>query len=269
MFARDPELRIGTSSWSSKDWVGPFYPPGTRPERFIEHYATRFDTVEIDATFYRMPTSRNVSAWRSRTPDGFRFAVKTPRSITHDKVLVDADDEMRIFLDIIAGLGERLGPILLQFPYFNKKAFACPAPFLDRLDTFLAKLPKELPFAVEVRNKPWVSPALALCKQHRVALAFIEQAWMPKAHEWGKRLDELPTSFAYVRWLGDHKAIEELTSTWNKLVIDKTDILKSWAGVIRGIREKNVKVFGFFNNHFAGYGPGSIEMFEEIYRQTR
>ena len=93
MFAGDSNLHIGTSSWSSKDWVGPFYPTGTRPEHFIEYYATVYDAVEIDATFYRMPTVRNVDAWRRRTPSGFTFAVKTPRIITHEKCLIDAEDE--------------------------------------------------------------------------------------------------------------------------------------------------------------------------------
>lgn len=93
MFAGDSEMKIGTSSWSSKDWVGPFYPLGTRPERFIEYYASVYDAVEIDATFYRMPTLRNINAWRSRTPPEFVFAVKVPRIITHDKCLVDAGDD--------------------------------------------------------------------------------------------------------------------------------------------------------------------------------
>ncbi len=93
-------LHLGTSSWSSKDWVGPFYPPKTKPGDFISHYAEVYRTVEVDATFYRIPSERAVDAWRSKTPDGFKFAVKTPRVITHDKILVDAEDDMKHFIDI-------------------------------------------------------------------------------------------------------------------------------------------------------------------------
>ena len=266
MFAKDKGLRIGTSSWSSTDWVGPFYPEGTQPEAFIEYYSGRFDTVEIDATFYRMPSARNVAAWKSRTPEGFKFAVKTPRTITHEKVLLDAEDDMRLFLDIITKLDDRLGPILLQFPYFNKKAFETKTPFLERLDEFLQILPEQHRFAVEIRNRAWVRDVHTLCKSHKVALAWIEQAWMPSAVDWPKLTGGPSTDFAYLRFLGDHKGIEEMTTRWDRLVIDQTGTTRCWVDIIKDLRARAVEVNGYFNNHFAGFGPGSIALFEALYQ---
>ncbi len=266
MFASDPDLHVGTSSWSSKDWLGVFYPPKTPPEAFIEYYASKYDTVEIDATFYRMPTARQVDAWTRHTPEEFTFAVKTPRVITHEKTLVDAEDDMLFFLETIAGLGKRLGPILLQFPYFNKQAFADKRIFFDRLNEFLNRLPKDKPIAVEVRNKAFVGPALLeVCQSNGAALAWVFQAWMPGADAWLKLLPRLTVDFAYLRLLGDHKAIEELAVTWDKLVIDRTDVLREWAGLTASLREAQIKVFGYFNNHFVGHAPGSVEQFRNLY----
>ncbi len=266
MFASDPHLHIGTSSWSSKDWRGVFYPPKTPPAAFIEYYASEYDTVEIDATFYRMPSGQQVDAWTRRTPEGFTFAVKTPRVITHEKVLVGADDDMRLFVDTITGLGGRLGPILLQFPYFNRQAFADRRIFFDRLGAFLRRLPKGLRVAVEVRNKAWVGPELLeVCQANGAALAWVSQAWMPEARAWLKLLPRVTAGFAYLRWLGDHKAIEAITETWDRLVIDRTEVLREWSEATRSLREAQLEVFGYFNNHFAGHAPGSVEEFRKLY----
>ncbi|MBN2717017.1 MAG: DUF72 domain-containing protein [Deltaproteobacteria bacterium] len=258
-------IRLGTSSWSTRDWIGPFYPPGTRPEAFIEYYATQFSCVEIDATFYRPPTVRNVDAWARRTPDGFQFAAKVPRLITHDKLLVDATDDMMSFLDTMSRLGNRLGPVLLQFPYFNKQQFAGPQPFLERLDRFLCSLPSTFRLVVEVRNKWWIKPPLQnLLKSHGVALAWVEQAWMPNAGEWFAQTGGPSANFAYIRFLGDHKAMDALTSTWDKTVVDRTDVLKQWAPVVKDLLNRDVQVYGFFNNHFGGHAPDSLRQFSAI-----
>jgi uncharacterized protein YecE (DUF72 family) len=273
VFAGDARLRIGTSSWSSKDWVGPFYPTGTRPERFIEHYSSVYDTVEVDSTFYRPPSNTQIRAWRSRTPDGFLFSLKTPRIITHDKVLVDAVDDMRRFVDTVSGLRERLGPILLQFPYFNRRGFPAPEQFFDRLERFLDVLPEHARYVVEVRNRAWVGRRLQqLCGERRVAVAWVEQAWMPTARQWPELTGGPSTDFGYVRWLGDHKAIEKLTNRWDRLVLDRSAVLDAWTDVMLGLRSDSRYVFGYFNNHFAGHAPASVEQFrrrmEERYPQS-
>lgn len=266
MFEGDDGLRIGTSSWSERDWVGVFYPPRTPAPRFIEHYSTIYDTVEIDSTFYHAPAEGVVDRWAERTPDHFRFAAKTPRSITHEKVLDGALGEMRLFVETMQRLGPKLGPILLQFPYFNRRAFDGPEPFLERLDRFLGQLPPGPRYAVELRNKAWVIPlAQKVCRAHGVALAWVEQAWMPSADEWPRRLGGPSADFAYIRFLGDHKAIEEITDRWDRPVIDRRPVLERWLPVLRQLRADGVDVYGFFNNHFAGHAPATIDLFTRLW----
>ena len=266
MFEGDDGLRIGTSSWSERDWVGCFYPLKTPPAKYIQHYSGVFDTVECDATFYRMPTEKMISGWCERTPENFRFAAKVPRLITHEKVLDNAKDDLLLFVEIMQGLGDRLGPLLFQFPYFNRKAFSGPEPFFERLDHFLEDLPTGPRYVVELRNKAWVVPAAQeICSRHGVALAWVEQAWMPSAREWSKRLGGPSADFAYIRFLGDHKAIEQITDRWDQVVIDQRQVVARWVPVIRALREQGVEVFGFFNNHFAGHAPATIELFRELW----
>ena len=114
-------LYVGTSSWSSQDWLGSFYPKDLKPGQLIQYYATQFRAVELDSTFYSIPSKTVVSAWREKTPPGFIFAAKVPSVITHQKVLKDCQKEFTSFLSALGVLEERLGPLLLQFPYFNRQ----------------------------------------------------------------------------------------------------------------------------------------------------
>ena len=106
-----PHLKLGTSSWSSKDWLGKFYPQGTAPRDFIGRYAERFPTVEIDSTFYGTPGVRTVENWRDQTPETFVFAAKVPQVITHDKCMEDCARDLAAFLNTMAILGPRLAPV--------------------------------------------------------------------------------------------------------------------------------------------------------------
>ena len=147
------QIHLGTSSWMADGWVGSFYPPGTRQADFLTHYARRYDTVEIDSTFYRIPAAKTVQQWRERTPDGFTFAAKVPQSITHEKMLVDVEDDLKAFLKVMDLMGDKLGPLLFQFPYFNRQKFRGVGFFLERLEPFLRRLPKGYQWAVEVRTR--------------------------------------------------------------------------------------------------------------------
>ena len=172
-------LLVGTSSWSSSDWLGPFYPPNLKPSQFIEAYARRFRAVEIDSTYYSIPSPHVVAGWREKTPPGFVFAAKIPGVITHEKVLKDCQPEFTTFLKNIELLGDRLGPLLLQFPYFNRNVFASREPFEKLLRPFLQALPNDFKFALEIRNKNWLSwDFLELLRDHSVAFALVAQAWM-------------------------------------------------------------------------------------------
>jgi|SRR6202521_2563748 uncharacterized protein YecE (DUF72 family) len=148
----DHLLRLGTSSFTAEGWEHGFYPKGMQPRDYLSYYATQFNTLEIDATFYRIPAVSTVKGWHAKTPADFLFALKTPQDITHERVMIDTDSLMNEFLRATEPLGEKLGVILLQFPYFNKKAFAAPAEFLARLKTFLEKLPAALRPAAQARH---------------------------------------------------------------------------------------------------------------------
>lgn len=265
-----PNLRLGTSSWSSEDWVGPFYPAGTPPADFLNLYAQRFDTVEVDSTYYRIPSESMVRNWRARTPPEFIFAAKFPQVITHKKVLRDCREELGDFLRAMALLEDRLGPLLLQFPYFNKQAFARPEDFLVLLEHFLDELPDVFSYAVEVRNKNWINARLldALRKKN-VALALIDHPWMTPVAQLLSKHDVVTAGFTYIRWLGDRKGIEAKTQHWDQVIIDREDEMRTWIPVIRQLLKRGINVMGYFNNHYAGFAPGSIELFRQVWGRMR
>lgn len=263
-------LRLGTSSWSSEDWVGVFYPSGTAAAGYLAEYAKHFDTVEVDSTFYRTPSSSMVKNWHDRTPPGFLFAAKVPRTITHDKVLEDCSAELKEFLGVMDLLGDKLGPLLFQFPYFNKKAFAKADDFLARLEPFLARLPGGYSFAVELRNKNWIGPHLLdMLRKKKTALALIDHPWMPPISQLVDKLDLVTADFTYIRWLGDRKGIEEKTKHWDRILVNREREMEVWIPEIRRLLARPTRVYGYFNNHYAGFAPGSISLFQQVWKRLR
>jgi uncharacterized protein YecE (DUF72 family) len=274
-------VRLGTSSWSADSWVGSFYPAGTPAADFLPWYAKHFDTVEIDATFYRTPSPAMVEGWKRKTPDGFIFAAKAPQVITHEKRLEGVDEDVNAFLKVMSGLGDRLGPILFQFPYFNKTDLPSPVPFFDAMKKFVKTLPAGFKFAVEVRNKNFLVPAfLETLRSRRVSLALIDHPFMLKASEYRKRMDLLTSDWIYVRWLGDRMGIEkqireeilagapqpaeDVKLTWDKVVVDREKETVDWVAAVRDLSPK-FETYGYFNNHYAGHAPASIALFKKIW----
>ncbi|NJN14126.1 MAG: DUF72 domain-containing protein [Planctomycetes bacterium] len=260
----------GTSSWSEKSWVGPFYPDKTPPGEFLAYYATHFPAVEADVTYYRIPGERMVEGWARKTPPGFELCAKFPRSIVHGGEAARPDPECVLvpervgadverFTSVMKLLGEKCGPLVLQFPYFNKTVFGGPGEFLERLDPFLAALPAGHRYAVEVRNGAWVRPPLLkILRKHRVALVLVELAYLPHPAKLAKQQELITTDFAYARLIGDRKAVDAKTKTFDRLVLDKSEDLDLWATLLREIREKVPKTYAFANNHYAGHGPATI-----------
>jgi uncharacterized protein YecE (DUF72 family) len=258
-------IRLGTSSWTAPSWEGPFYPKGLPSSRWLEHYAQQFDSVEIDATFYRIPEERTVDAWRDRTPPGFLFAAKVPQVITHEKMLENCLEETTAFLKVMQRLGDRLGPLLLQFRYFRKAEMPDPKPFLERLERFLPSLPPTMRFAVEVRNRSFLGERLFdMLRRQGIALAFIDHPWFPGVDEMMKRRAARTAPFSYIRWLGDRVEIEKRTTSWDALIVDRRAEMRRWAAAVRTLQAEERSVLGYFNNHYAGYGVGSIRLFREI-----
>jgi len=265
-----PEIRIGTSALSAAGWEGSFYPKGMKPADYLPFYATKFDTVELDNTFYRRPPVSTVQGWNAKTPSGFIFAAKVPQVITHEKVLIDCQDDLKYFLKTIDALGDKLGPLLFQFGYFNQKAFKTQADFLSVLKPFLKTLPKGYQFAVEIRNKNWMNAEFAdVLRDRGVALTLIDQSWVPRPWELKEKFDLVTADFSYVRWLGDRKGIEQETKTWDKTIVDRKGDLKRWADILKEmvLNKKLRKLFAFANNHYAGHAPAAVKLFQDLWKR--
>jgi uncharacterized protein YecE (DUF72 family) len=269
-----PNIFLGTSSFTASGWEGSFYPIGMRSKDFLRHYSTQFQTVEIDSTFYGTPAASTVTNWNEKTPADFIFAAKVPQVITHEKVLVDCEPEFDEFIERMQLLGDKLGPMLLQFPKFDKWVLKRPDEFRARLQPFFQRAAdlNAGPFAVEVRNKDWLDPKLTdLLREHNVALALTDTSFMPRPWEMKGALDLVTADFTYVRWLGNRKGIEEQTTTWGKTMIDRQADLRSWVVVLRRlVEDKRVrKIFAFANNHYAGHAPTTVKLFMNLWNDKK
>jgi uncharacterized protein YecE (DUF72 family) len=255
------ELRIGTSAFTAAGWEGSFYPVGMKPADYLTYYATKFNTVEIDSTFYRTPAPKTVKGWADKVPKGFVIAAKVPQVITHEKCLVDCHDDFAEFVDTMDFLvDDKLGPLLFQFPYFNKDTFKTGDEFLARLKPFLKTLPKDYKFAIEIRNKSWLTEKFAdLLREHKVALALQDQSWMPLPS--GMAFNYLTADFTYVRLLGDRKGIEKQTKVWDKVIVDRKKELRGWVDVCQHIVKRGVSTFVYVNNHYSGHAPKTVADF--------
>jgi uncharacterized protein YecE (DUF72 family) len=182
-------IHIGTSGWHYPHWRGPFYPPGLKPDGYLDHYARHFNTVEINNTFYKLPARETLADWRARTPAGFVFACKASRYITHMKKLKDPADSTRAFFAAVDALGGKLGPVLFQLP---PRWRADPA----RLAGFLAALPGGRRYVFEFRDESWFTTGVYdVLAEHNAALCAYDLG--------GNRSPvERTADFAYVRLHG-------------------------------------------------------------------
>jgi uncharacterized protein YecE (DUF72 family) len=261
-------IRLGTSAFTAAGWEGTFYPAGMAARDFLTYYATKFDTVEVDSTYYRTPAAAVVTGWASKTPAGFLLAAKVTQSITHEKCMQDCDAEFETYLDTMRLMGDKLGPLLLQFPYFGRETFQEGGEFVARLKPFLEKLPKQegLRFALEIRNKVWIDAEfLDLLRAHNVAFVLQDQSWMPRPAELFAKYDPITADFTYIRWLGDRKGIERVTKVWDKTVIDRTAEMQEWVKYCKVIQKRGITIFGYANNHYAGHGPATVATFLDLW----
>ena len=159
---RVPRLRVGCSGWNYKSWKGPFYPSGLATSKWLPYYAERFDTVEINNTFYRLPEAQTFAAWRAQVPAGFLFAVKASRFMTHMKRLRDPQEPIERLFSRVHALGSCLGPVLYQLP--GNLQFDLPL-----LDAFLRTLPRRIQHVVEFRHRSWYVDATFDCLERQGA----------------------------------------------------------------------------------------------------
>ena len=238
-------IRLGTQGWNYEAWLGVFYPSGTRPADFLSVYARAFDTVEVDSTFYAIPPETTIRSWAARTPSGFTFALKLPQVITHEKRLRAAEEDTALFLARARGLGEKLGPILIQLgPDFGIAE-------LPALIEYLPTLPTDLAFAIEFRRREWITREVhALLAEHGIALALSDGRWIPR--DTLLRLADRPTApFHYLRWMGPDRSITD----YSHIQVDRSRDVEGWADVLQRIARAGRDAYGYVNNHYAGHSP--------------
>ncbi len=226
------DIRIGTSGYHYKHWVGRYYPAGTKPGQMLAHYRRDFDTVELNNTFYQLPNESTFDAWRDSTPDDFLFAVKGSRFITHMIKLKDAQRGLTNFLPRAERLGSKLGPILWQLPPGWKVN-------VERLEEFLSLLPPQHRYAFELRNETWMTDAvLEVLRRYNAAFCIYELAGYHSPLEitadWTYIRLHGPTAFKYQGSYSDAK-------------------LEAWAERIRAWRRKMKAIYVYFDNDDRAY----------------
>jgi uncharacterized protein YecE (DUF72 family) len=163
-------------------------------------------------------------------------------------------------------LDPKLGPLLIQLPYFNKGKFDGLDSFLRVLEPFLALLPKDHQWVLEIRNKNWLCEKFfSVLRNHDVALALIDHTWMPRPKEVFQLGDPITAGFTYVRWLGDRKGIEKQTLVWDRTIVDRTAELQEWMRVLKPIQRRGVTIYAYANNHYAGFAPETVRLFNQIW----
>ena len=247
------KIFLGTQGWNYEDWVGPFYPRGSKTKEMLGLYAKIFDTVEVDSTFYAIPSENSVKGWLERTPASFRFSLKLPSEITHQNRLRDSQGILEQFIQRINLLGEKLGCVLIQLPPdFSPNQLTAFGSFIDRL-------PSEPRFAVEFRDPKWLNEeTVSALARRNVALTLTDSRWIHRSLSF-KLIENYPADFAYVRWLGPR----ELTN-FGHIQLDRSKELSQWGEAFAVLQERVTQIYGYFNNHFQGHSPASCNLFKEM-----
>lgn len=226
-----PKVYIGTSGWVYQHWRGIFYPMELHGTKWLAFYADHFQTVELNASFYRLPTENAFRAWATNAPGGFVFAVKASRFVTHVKKLKDVAGAIENLLARARLLGPKLGPILYQLP----PGWNCN---LERLTDFLAILPTDLRHAFEFRNSTWLTePVYEALEQHGAALCIISLPEYPVVLR-------ITAPFVYIRLHGAQ-------ALYGSRYSDRE--LAWWAEQIAASRDEGRDVYVYFNNDAFGY----------------
>ena len=226
-------IHIGTSGWHYKHWKGFFYPQNISTGDFLGHYIQYFHTVEINNSFYVLPKESTLTEWRDAVPEGFVFAVKANRYITHMKKLKDTGDPLSLFLKRVDVLGDKLGPILFQLPprwRFNK----------ERFNGFLKMLPEGYRYAFEFRDPSWLNPEVyeALARYQSAFCIFDFAGWLsPKI---------VTADLVYLRFHGPNGPYRGQYGS---------EFLSEWADDFSIWAKEGKDIFCYFDNDEAGYAP--------------
>ncbi len=226
-------IRVGCSGWSYDDWRGPVYPPELKPKQWFAAYAALFDTVEINSSFYRLPSPSTADAWATQAPGDFLYALKVGQFGSHRKKLIDPEPWLANHLDRARRLGPHLGPNLVQLPPRWKRN-------VQRLDDFLSVAPKDIRWAVEFRDDSWLhDDVFGVLERHGAALCVHD---LIVGHPWIRT-----TSWSYVRFHGpdavEHRYVGEYGPSRLAPIAERLD---TWRG-------DGADIYAYFNNDTHGY----------------
>jgi uncharacterized protein YecE (DUF72 family) len=239
---------VGCSGWNYKDWRGIVYPQKLPQRSWFEHYATLFDTVEINNTFYRLPPPSTADAWGAQAPPGFVYALKLGQFGSHRMKLKDAASWLPNHVDRALRLGDALGPTLVQLPpRWRRNA--------ERLDEFLSVAPKDMRWAVELREESWLHhEVFDVLRRHGAALCIHD---LLADHPW-----ELTTDWTYIRFHGP-KALE--LKYWGRY---GGDLLAPVAERLQRFIDAGCDVYAYFNNDNEGFAVEDARWLRERLRET-
>ncbi len=237
------KIYIGTSGWHYRHWIGTFYQPGTKSAEQFEFYKQSFSTVEINNSFYRLPSPEEFKNWRKESSDEFLFVVKASRFITHNKKLKDPEETVKRFFENVRYLKEKLGPILFQLPPSWKKN-------AERLEAFLDVLPKKYRYVFEFRNETWYDEDIIdLLKKHNCAFCIYELA--------GHTSPAYVTAdFVYVRLHGPGNSKYQGSYSQKQLT--------EWAKQCHAWQREGLDVFVFFDNDEKGYAAFNAQSLKSL-----
>jgi uncharacterized protein YecE (DUF72 family) len=252
------QYHIGCSGWSYSAWLGPFYPSKLENSDWLRYYSQIFDYVEIDSSFYRMPSKFMVKNWAKKTPDNFRFTAKFPKVITHDKHLVDVNEEVYTYLSNMEPLQEKTIALLIQLPPSMQIM-----PGLQGLKDLVRILDGRFRYAVEVRHPSWFQDlAYNFFANNDICMVWSQLARMSTP-------PIVTSDFLYVRFIGDRSINEK---DFGKIQKDRIIEMKQWADEIKQVesgkergrnKEVNLAMIAA-NNHYAGFGPGTANLFRKM-----
>lgn len=236
------EFRVGTSGWHYEHWREIFYPSALKREEWLRYYARRFDTVEINNSFYRLPDRSAFAAWAEKVPRGFSFAVKASRYITHMKKLESSGAALTRLLENASGLGEKLGPVLFQLPP-RWKANA------SRLEKFVASLPGGGRYAFEFRDESWLTDDIYhILENANCAACIADSPSFPRTRR-------VTADFVFLRFHGGGDLYRSGYTPKE---------LRKWAAFSRPLLRDGLDVYAYFNNDALGYAPRDAAVFREL-----
>lgn len=257
---------VGCQGWNYTDWVsGPasdskiFYPHGTRAAEMLEVYTRAFGTVEVDSTFYAIPSAATVDGWVKRTPPEFTFSLKLPQEITHERGLRQGSETVLAeFCEQARRLGPKLAVLLIQLP----PQFEPTAENFNLLGEFLPQLPSDIRFSIEFRQRRWIEDrVLNLLAQHNVAPTLVEGPWIGPAGV-RKLVDGSAADFAYVRWMGARDLMR-----FDVVQRPRDKNLQAWSETLHGLQKRVSNTYAYFSNYYEGHAPASANKLKRLLSQ--